>query len=138
MATQYVSEWDRSVRGRPKYDAEGTFAYGRVEYFLVLDGEVITELIGRDKPHDRYAIDGHEALALAVISPIPSFKRLKDCNLITYALVGDRLGPVEVVDVEDVVCLVGRVQDNTGSWFVVDRTSVVGRMDFVDSLIDPN
>jgi hypothetical protein len=75
-------------------------------------------------------------LALAIISPIPLFQRLKDCNLITYELVGGWLGPVEIVDVQDIVCLVRRVQDHVGRWYVVDRTSVVGKIDFANSVSD--
>lgn len=85
---KYVSEWDRSVPGRPKYDAEGVFAYGRVEYFLVLDAQTIADIIGgaeEDNGEDIDEDDPHaRTLALAVISPIPSFKRLRDCNLVTY------------------------------------------------------
>jgi hypothetical protein len=76
-------------------------------------------------------------LALAVVSPIPSFKRVKDANLITYELTGDRLGPVEVIDVRDLVCLVGRLRDHRGSWYVVDRTTVGGRIDLADSAMNP-
>lgn len=112
-----------------------------MEYFLVFDAQVIADLIGLDdRGHDDTDEDGApaETLALAVISPIPAFKRLKDCNIVTYELVGGRLGPVEVVDVGDVVCLVGRVQDHAGNWYIVDRTSVVGKIDFADSLMNPN
>jgi hypothetical protein len=106
-----------------------------VEYFLILDGDVIAELICHDDELE--AINDEpltSTLALAVISPIPSFKRLRDSNLITYKLIGDRLGSMEVVDVEDVVCLVGRVRDQR-DWYVVDRTTVVGKVNFVDSVI---
>lgn len=111
-----------------------------MEYFLIIDDDELLELVGIDEDHS--AIDDEEpptkTLALAIISPIPSFKRLKDCNLITYKLIGDQLGPVEVVDVGDLTCLVGRVRDQEGMWYVVDRTTVVGRVDFVNSVMDPN
>jgi hypothetical protein len=104
--------------------------------------QTIPELITWGKGDDSDVADetgAHvQTLALAISSLIPSFKRLKDCNLATYDLVGDRLGPVEVVEVGDVVCLVGHVQDYAGHWYIVDRTSVVGRIDFVNSLMDPN
>jgi hypothetical protein len=126
------------VRGRPKHDADGASAYGRVEYFLIINNDELLDLID----FDQQSIDDEElpttSLALAVISLIPSFKRLKDCNLITYKLIGDRLGPVEVVDVENLECLVGRVSDHGGNWYVVDRTTVVGKVDFVNSVMDPN
>ncbi|KAH7338737.1 hypothetical protein B0J17DRAFT_717186 [Rhizoctonia solani] len=113
---KYVSEWDRSVRGRPKNAPEGAFAFGRAEYFVILDGEVVAELIGHDEQENEVDIEEYatKTLAFAVISPIPSFKLLKDCNLVTYELVGGNLGSVEIVDVADVICLVGRVQDHTG------------------------
>jgi hypothetical protein len=114
--------------------------FGRVEYFLVLDADVIAELIDLDQERDTISEDDSlmltETLALAVISPIPSFKRLNDCNLVTYELPRGRLGPVEIVDVEDVICLVGRVQDHASHWYIVDRTTVVGQIDFVNSLAD--
>ncbi|CAE7076308.1 unnamed protein product [Rhizoctonia solani] len=42
---KYVSEWDRSGRGRPKHISEGALAFGRMEYFLVLETDIIAELI---------------------------------------------------------------------------------------------
>ncbi|EUC56560.1 transposase family Tnp2 protein [Rhizoctonia solani AG-3 Rhs1AP] len=136
---KYSSEWDRSVPGRPKYAVDGAIAFGRVEYFLILEADFILDLLGIDQddidPEDEPIA---ENLALAVIAPIPSFKRLKDCNLITYNLVGGRLGATELVDVTDLVCLVGRVRGLDGHWFIVDRTTAVGKLDFVNTVIDPN
>lgn len=113
-----------------------------MEYFLVLDSEAVAELVGLEEDEENNMAHEDEmspkTLALAVISPIPAFKRLKDSNLVTYELVGGRLGPVEVVDVEDVLCLVGRVQAPAGDWYIVDRTAVVGKIDFADALADPN
>jgi hypothetical protein len=111
-----------------------------VEYFLIINDDELPELISADE--DPNIPDDAElpttTLAFAVISPIPSFKRLKDCNLITYKLVGDRLGPMEVVDVDDLVCLVGRARDHEQNWYVVDWTTVVGNVDFMNLVMDPN
>jgi hypothetical protein len=105
-----------------------------VEYYIIINDDAIPELIGSDEHEPDDELITH-TLALTVISPIPSFKRLKDSNLITYKLVGDQLGSVEVVDVEDVLCLVGRVRDPRGDWYVVDRTTVIGKVNIVDSVM---
>ncbi|CUA76247.1 RNA-directed RNA polymerase L [Rhizoctonia solani] len=129
---KYTSKWDRSAGGRPKQVASGAVAFGRVEYFLILEGDFILELLGLEEgdidadDQDQFP----ETIALAVISPIPSFKRLNDCNLITYNLVGGKLGTTELVDVQELDCLVGRVRDLGGRWFIVDRTTAVGKIDF--------
>ncbi|KAG8756115.1 hypothetical protein FRC11_005538, partial [Ceratobasidium sp. 423] len=87
---KYISEWDHLVCGRPKHIVEANF---------------IVRLIAANKEDSTN--DGAEGsplaktLAIAIISPIPAFKHLKDCNLITYELPGGWLGLVEVVDVED-------------------------------------
>ncbi|KAG8686434.1 hypothetical protein FRC11_008958, partial [Ceratobasidium sp. 423] len=73
-----------------KHVVEGALAFGRVEYFLVLEANFIVRLITANEEDS--ANDGDEGsplaktLAVAVISPIPAFKCLKDCNLITYEL----------------------------------------------------
>ncbi|KAG8695991.1 hypothetical protein FRC11_001058, partial [Ceratobasidium sp. 423] len=101
-----------------KHIAEGALAFRRVEYFLILEANFIARLIAANEEDG--ANDGDEGsplaktLAVAIISPIPAFKCLKDCNLITYELPGGWLGLVEVVDIEDVMCLVGHVQDHAG------------------------
>ncbi|KAG8709714.1 hypothetical protein FRC11_005274 [Ceratobasidium sp. 423] len=137
---KYLSEWDRSTRGRPKHIVDGAIAFGRVEYFLILEADIVLDLLALEDTDIDVDDDNQlmETVALAVISPVPSFKRLKDCNLITYDLVGGNLGPTELVDVGELVCLVGRVRDVAGHWFIVDRTSAVGKLDFVNSVLDPD
>jgi hypothetical protein len=147
VTLQYISEWDHLVHGHPKYDPKGTFTFGHVEYFLILGGDVIKQLVGLKDDQDAMDTDTmdmdkeHEltkTLALAIISPIPSFRWLRDCNMITYRLARSQLGPAEVVDIEDVMSLVGHMQDHTGHCYVVDRTSTVGKIDFANSLPTPS
>jgi hypothetical protein len=116
------------------------FAYGWVEYFLIIDDHALPELLSIDE--DQNDTDTKdlptETLTLVVVSPIPSFKQLSDCNLITYKLIGDRLGQMEIIDVDNLVCLVRHVKDHAGNWYVVDQMTIVGKVDFVNSVMDPN
>lgn len=118
---------------RPKRVPEGACAYGRVEYFLVVNADIIQELAD----HNDTPAPPTNPVVLAVISPIPSFKCHPDCNLISYKLPNNKLANPELVDTANLECLVGRVQARDQTWYVVDRTTVVGRLDMVNSVLDP-
>ncbi|KAG8686560.1 hypothetical protein FRC11_008766, partial [Ceratobasidium sp. 423] len=136
---KYISQWDCSTRGRPKHVADGAIVFGHMEYFLILNDDLVLNLLGlNDDDIDITEEPFTETLALAVISPIPSFKRLNDCNLVMYDLTGGKLAPQEVVDMWDLDCLVGWVRDLGGHWYIVDHMTVVGNLEFVNSVMDPD
>jgi hypothetical protein len=41
-------------------------------------------------------------------------------------------GPLEVVDMSTVMCIVGRVKDHRGRWGIVDRSGKSARADFTE------
>lgn len=75
-----------------------------------------------------------DPLVLAVISPVPTFKRDAESNMVRYQLNAGRHAPPEIIDVKDVDCLVGHARTPQGDWYVLDRTSVVGRVNFLETL----
>ncbi|KAG8759151.1 hypothetical protein FRC11_002437 [Ceratobasidium sp. 423] len=136
---KYISQWDHSMQGRPKHIADGAIAFGCMEYFLILDDDLVLNLLGlNDDDIDVTEELFTETLTLTIISPIPSFKRLNDCNLVTYNLTGGKLAPQEVVNMWDLDCLVGHIRDLGGHWYIVDHMTVVGNLEFVNLVMDPD
>ncbi|KAG9124844.1 hypothetical protein FRC07_010018 [Ceratobasidium sp. 392] len=104
------------------------------------------EHVSRDASYVKVFSDSAENIArlldplvIAVISPIPHYKRVKEGDLVEYTLTSGKLARPEIVDVRDIDCLVGRF--TTGGTlqrrYVVDRTTVVGRLDMLDDTVDP-
>lgn len=77
-----------------------------------------------------------DPLVLAVISPIPTFKKHAESNMVHYRLNSGRHAPPEIIDASDVDCLVGHARTLQGDWYLLDRTSVVGRVNFLDMLAE--
>ncbi|EUC57887.1 transposase family Tnp2 protein, partial [Rhizoctonia solani AG-3 Rhs1AP] len=72
--------------------------------------------------------------ALALVSPIPHFYTVGH-NFIRYKLNNGKLQRPEVVDASAILKLVGRVHDR-GLWHIVDRTTIVGELDMMESVAD--
>lgn len=104
---------------RPKHVPAGTNTYGRVEFFLVVDADIIQEL---SDPED-ITTPTTNPLILAVVSPIPMFKHHPDYNLISYKLPGNKLASPELIDATDIKCLIGRIQarDQLGTLLIGPR-----------------
>lgn len=74
---------------------------------------------------------------LAIISPIPRFSKVADGAFVRYKLnSNDALASPEVIDANDVLHLVGCVCDREGRWSIVDRETIVGRLDVMESVVD--
>ncbi|KAG8678196.1 hypothetical protein FRC09_020035, partial [Ceratobasidium sp. 395] len=78
-----------------------------------------------------------DPLILAAVSPLPTFKHVKAANMVQFTLTGGNLATPEIVNANSIDCLVGRVRTQHGAWYVVERANVVGRMDLLDSMMDP-
>ncbi|CAE6484279.1 unnamed protein product [Rhizoctonia solani] len=127
---KYQTYVDRSKRPNQKVD-EPVIGYGRVEYFLVLDADFIQSLYPDETPPPALFLHPH---ALALVSPIPHFYTVGH-NFIRYKLNNGKLQRPEVVDASAILKLVGRVHDR-GLWHIVDRTTIVGELDMMESVAD--
>ncbi|QRV91964.1 Transposase family Tnp2 protein [Ceratobasidium sp. AG-Ba] len=78
-----------------------------------------------------------DPLILAAISPFPTFRKINSANMVQFELTGKKLDIPEIVDVNNIDGLVGRVRTRKGDWYVVERTNVVGRMNLLDTMMDP-
>ncbi|KAG9084992.1 hypothetical protein FRC06_003777 [Ceratobasidium sp. 370] len=124
--------WDRT---RPRILGENdgqTNGYGWVEEFIIIDVEFLQELYGLADA----SIPPLHPIALAAIAPIPNLRRHADSGLIEYKLTSGKLGSIEIVNVRDIECLVGRITTPTNASYIVDRTTVVGRLDMLDIIPD--
>ncbi|KAG9126384.1 hypothetical protein FRC07_003631 [Ceratobasidium sp. 392] len=128
-------QWDRVA---PQVLREEDWGYGRAERFIIVDTDflqVILEAAGR-------AVPPLKPLALALVSAIPHLKRVREngANLVQYKLSAGQLANPEIIDANDIACLVGRFTvpiPQTASW-IVDRKTIVGRLDMLDDLVDPD
>ncbi|QRV81410.1 Transposase family Tnp2 protein [Ceratobasidium sp. AG-Ba] len=130
----YLSRWrwDRSTAQIVENSVEG---FGRVDLFIVIDTnflQAVCKPAGVEPPTN--------PLVLAAVLPIPHLRRHNDANIIEYKLQGKKLLPPEIIDVSDIDCLIGCYQAPTPSnaTFIVDRTTVVGRMDVLDDTANPD
>ncbi|QRV80042.1 hypothetical protein RhiJN_08057 [Ceratobasidium sp. AG-Ba] len=129
-------QWDRT---RPQVLRDSTdWGYGRAERFIIIDTNFLQAILtaaNRDVPRV-------QPLALALVSPIPHLKRIREygADLVQYKLSGRALGYAEVIDVNDIACLVGRftVPIPEPASYIVDRETIVGRLDLLDDLIAPD
>ncbi|QRV97963.1 Transposase family Tnp2 protein [Ceratobasidium sp. AG-Ba] len=128
-------QWDRTA---PQVLREPDWGYGRAERFIIIDTDFLQVVLqAADRP-----IPTLQPLGLALVSPIPHLKRVRDggANLIQYKLSGGRLAKPEVIDVGDIVCLVGRftVPIPQPASYIVDRETVVGRLDILEDMVTPD
>jgi hypothetical protein len=109
--------------------------YGRVELFLVVDADFLQEICEAGN-----VIPPLDPVVLAAVSPIPHLKKHNDANIIEYKLLGQNLGGFEIVDATDIDCLIGRYKTPQPSkaQYIVDRTTIVGRMDMLDDTVHPD
>ncbi|KAG8710813.1 hypothetical protein FRC11_004114 [Ceratobasidium sp. 423] len=133
---KYFSEWDHSTQGQPKHAADGAVAFRWVEYFLVLDDDLVLDLLGLDDDDVATQEPLTGTITLTVISLILSFKHLNDCNLITYNFPSGKFAAKEVVDIWDLACLVRCMRDLDGHWYIVNCMTVVGNLEFINSVMD--
>ncbi|QRV74283.1 Transposase family tnp2 [Ceratobasidium sp. AG-Ba] len=122
--------WDRTAARLTDEPVDG---YGRVEMFIVVDTDFLQDVCELNNVTPPLC-----PIVLSVISPIPNLKLHTDAKLIEYKLIGKDLASVEVVDASDIDCLVGRYKapKPDRALYVVDRTTVVGRMDMLDDTVD--
>lgn len=86
----------------------------------------------------RTPIPCNKPLVLAVVSPIPYLRFLPDAGLIQYRLNNGNYARPLVVDATNVDCLVGRVTTAIGTSYIVERDTVVGQMDMLDAIVNPD
>jgi hypothetical protein len=91
----------------------------------------LSELAQTPVPHN-------QSLALAVVSPIPYLRLVADAGLVQYRLTAGKYAALQVIDATDVDCLVGRVTDPRGASYIVERDTVVGQMDMLDAIVNPD
>ncbi|KDN40273.1 hypothetical protein RSAG8_08183, partial [Rhizoctonia solani AG-8 WAC10335] len=119
--------WDR-VRPTELHDER--LSYGRAEMFVVLEANFIASL---NVPDPR-------PIVVAIVSPFVRLRYIHDADLVEYRLSSGNYAGAEVVDATKIDCLVGRITTGTlcQRFFVVERTSVVGRMDMLDITVEPD
>lgn len=117
---------------------EPSASYGQVERFIVIHTqflETLYQAANRAAPSLRPII-------LAAIAPLPCLRRVREngTDLLQYKLVGGSLAIPELVAVSDIDCLIGRYTTTTQPLrsYIVDRHTVVGRIDAADDMLDPN
>lgn len=130
---QYLSYYDRWDRQSVRELDEQTTAYGRVEFFVVIDTDFLQEIYSGANSPSPY-LRPH---VLAIISPIPRFSKISNGDFVRYELNSNAtLASPEVIDANDMLHLIGRVCDREGRWSIVDRETIVGRLDVMESLVD--
>lgn len=113
---------------------EETTGYGRAEQFIVINTEFLQELCERGGR----LIPILDPIVLAVMSPMLAFKRCTDINLVQYKLLsGEKLVNPEIINAKDVVCLVGQVVTDIRSSYIADRNTVIGRLDMLNTTVNP-
>jgi hypothetical protein len=106
-----------------------------VGHFIVIDTDFLQELSDKCTTPVPFL----NPIVLAAICPVLAFKRSPDCPLIQYKLLpGGKLVHPEIVDARDIGCLVGRVTTPLRTMYIVDRTTVVGRLDMLDVTLNPD
>ncbi|QRV80885.1 Transposase family tnp2 [Ceratobasidium sp. AG-Ba] len=133
---KYFTRFSRWNRTSPRELAEDTFGYGRVEQFIVIDTVFLQDVVTRAG----YLNPPLEPLVLAAISPIPSFKRDADSGMVRFDMPNKQHAPPEIVDVSAIECLVGRARASSPNrtWYIVERSTIVGNINMLDTMADPN
>ncbi|KAG8787089.1 hypothetical protein FRC12_015914 [Ceratobasidium sp. 428] len=123
----YLDRWNWN-RPTIRFSNEQITLFGRAERFVVIDLAFIRRLcVDNRVPVPR----NQNPVVLAVVSAFPALKRIADSGLIEYKLTSGKLAQAELVDVRDIECLIGRVKTSSAS-YVIDRESLVGRLDQLD------
>ncbi|QRV85537.1 Transposase family Tnp2 protein [Ceratobasidium sp. AG-Ba] len=125
-------QWNRLG---PQVLREPVSGYARVEHFIVIDTNCLQDIIeaaGRLIPLP-------EPLLLALVSPIPFLKSVREfgANLVQYRLAANgTLARSEIIAASDIECLVGRftVPDPHKASYIVDRETIVGRVDMLEEM----
>ncbi|CAE6454697.1 unnamed protein product [Rhizoctonia solani] len=114
---------------RPTELHEEQLSYGRAEMFVVLEADFIASL----------NIPDPLPIIVAIVSPFVQLRHIRDADLVEYRLSSGNYAGAEVVDATKIDCLIGRITTGTlrRRSFVVERTSVVGRMDMLDVTVEP-
>ncbi|QRV85581.1 Transposase family tnp2 [Ceratobasidium sp. AG-Ba] len=129
---KYATNLDRWNRRSPRELDRLTFSYGRAEVFIVIDTDFIQDVCdAAGIPNTRL-----DPLILAAVSPIPTFRKNNESNMVQFELNGINLAVPEIVDVNNIDCLVGRMQTHKGDRYIVERSNVVGRMNLLDTMMD--
>ncbi|QRV91937.1 Transposase family tnp2 [Ceratobasidium sp. AG-Ba] len=133
---KYFTQFSRWNRTLPRELAEDTLGYGRVEQFIVVDTDFLQEVITQAG----YLNPPLEPLILAVISPIPTFKKNREPGMVQFDMPNNRHAPPEIVDVSAIECLVGRARTPSpnGTRYIVERSTIVGNVNMLDTMADPN
>jgi hypothetical protein len=105
-----------------------------VELFLLISADFLCGLYARAQ----IPVPNNNPLVVAVVSPIPYLRLLDDAGLIQYKLNAGNYAGVQAVDATDVDCLVGRVTTALGTSYIVERDTVVGQMDMLDAVVNPD
>lgn len=103
--------------------------YGQAEQFIVIDTKFLQDLC---------ELGGRillitDPIVLAVVSPMQAFKRCTDIDLVQYKLQSGKLANPEIIDANDVICLIGRVKTNIKTMYIADRSTVIGRLDMLNA-----
>ncbi|QRV77922.1 Transposase family tnp2 [Ceratobasidium sp. AG-Ba] len=123
--------WDRSGVQVVDEPVEG---YARVEQFIVIDLDFLQELC-----EDNNVDPPEQSIVIAAVSPIPHLRLHQDAKIVEYKLINKKPLNPEIIDVRDIDCLIGRYKSAkpTKAHYIVDRTTIVGRMDMLDDTIWP-
>ncbi|EUC60687.1 hypothetical protein RSOL_359880, partial [Rhizoctonia solani AG-3 Rhs1AP] len=73
--------------------------------------------------------------ALAIVAPFPQLRYHQDADLVEYRLLSGNYASPEVIDAIKIDSLVGHVVDRSS--YIVERTSVVGRLDMLNITVNP-
>jgi len=67
------------------------------------------------------------AIHTCVLDPTPSDLRPLDIHLYS------KMGPLDIVDITTIQCLVGRVKDRGNTWALIDHSGTLARAIYVDN-----
>jgi hypothetical protein len=73
---------------------------------------------------------------VAVISAFPFLRHHNDASFIEYRLLSGNYAGAKVVDDTKIDCPIGRITTEHRGSFVLEHTSVVGRMDMLDVTVE--
>ncbi|KAG9085693.1 hypothetical protein FRC06_003492 [Ceratobasidium sp. 370] len=128
----YLDWWDWN-RTCTRFANEQKITFGHVERFVVINPDFIRHLSEQGNIH----VPRADPVILAVISPFPALKHIAKSELIEYRLASGKLTQAEIVDVQDIDNLVGHIKTLSTS-YVLDRTTIVGRLDQLNVMLNPD
>lgn len=113
---------------------EETISFGRAEQFIVIDTAFLQDMTDIAQVHHAHL----DPLVLAIVSPIPYLRYIPESRIIQYGLRAGAYAAPEIVDASKVDCLVGRLTTPLGASYIVERDTVVGQMDMLDVVVNPD